>query len=308
MKYVIGVEIGGTKLQAALGNSEGTLLLLKRGSVLASDGSNGILKWLEDTLPNLIEEAKEAGYNAECICVGFGGPVDSSSGCIVQSNQIEGWNGFPLGKWLENLTHLPAKIMNDSNMACLGEYACGIGSKVDTFCYMNIGSGIGGGMVNGGQLCVDMAMEIGHTYVPSWLTGNAEELEALCSGWSIEKRLRTPGYIPETSALAKLSPEARTCRALGLAAENGDCFAISELDRVADALGIALANTITLTSAQVFAIGGGVSNLGELLMGRIRKAVGRYIHPSLKNDCRIEQCELGETIVVVGTVVYGASL
>lgn len=305
MRYVIGVELGGTKLQAALGDETGALKFLKTGAVTASEGRAGIQKWLAQTLPGLIEEAKAAGCCPECICVGFGGPVDTASGSVVCSNQISGWDGYPLGPWIQELTNIPTLIMNDSNMACLGEYACGIGNGADRFCYMNIGSGIGGGMVLKGKLCLDMGMEIGHTYVPSWVGGTSEQLELLCSGWSIEKRLRTPGYVPESSSLAKLAPEMRSCRTLGSAAAEGDAFALSELDRVADAVGIAVTNVITLTDAQVFAIGGGVSNLGEPLLERIREAVARYKSSSVTANCRIEKCQLSDLIVVVGAVIYG---
>lgn len=292
-------------MQAALGDETGTLKFLKIGSVTASEGHIGILNWLAATLPALIKESRAAGHNPECICIGFGGPVDWTSGSIVHSNQISGWDGYPLGSWVRELTNIPAFVMNDSNMACLGEYACGIGSGVDRFCYMNIGSGIGGGMVLKGRLCLDMGMEIGHTYVPSWLTGAGEQLELLSSGWSIEKRLRTPGYVPETSSMAGLPMEERSCRALGRAAEEGDEFALAELDHVAQAVGIAVTNVITLTDAEIFAIGGGVSNLGEPLLERIRRTVTRYKSSSVVGECKIEKCKLSDLIVVVGAVIYG---
>jgi len=310
--FLLGVEIGGTKLQLALGIPEGEILERQQAQVDAALGGAGIREWLKENIPDFIEKMKAKYGPVAAIGCGFGGPMNTPSGRVLQSIQIEGWQDFPIRDWLEETFSLPATVDNDSNAATWGEYRRGFGKGCQHFFYTNMGSGVGGGFVFHGQLYDGQgygAGEIGHTYVPDWTadeSGAAEQVEKLCSGWAIESRLRKPGYVPADSNLyARFSGElsAVTTRDLADAARSGDAFALHEIDRVAYSMGLGLANVLSLTNVERIAIGGGVSKMGELLIGRIRAYVHQFEFVSSQGHYEIQQCELGDLIVLVGAIL-----
>ncbi|GMW01959.1 MAG: glucokinase [Candidatus Hydrogenedentota bacterium] len=310
-EYVIGLEIGGTKLQAVLGTRDGRILHTERGVAPVQDGAHAILSWFKEPVARLIAHATGEGKRVASIGVGFGGPVESNAGKVMVSHQVSGWDNFPMRTWLEEAFGLPVYLGNDSNVAGWAEYRIGAGVGTRQFCYMNIGSGIGGALVINGILHDGQglgAAEIGHTLVPDWtnpVLGSANKLENLCSGWSIEKRLRAHPLAAGTPlhTLAHGDAQIITCAMLGEAARQGDAAALAELDRVGHAAGIALANVITLVHPERIAMGGGVSLLGDVLLNPIRKYAAHYVFGCYRGKYEIVPCALGEAVVVAGALL-----
>lgn len=309
---VLGMEIGGTKLQAALGTREGNILAIERGAAPAAKGAEGILEWFKTAVPTLLASDAAGQQHPAAMGVGFGGPVDSATGSVLKSHQVGGWDGFPLKQWFESQFKLPVSVVNDSNAAGWAEFCLGAGRGTQHFCYMNIGSGIGGALVIDGKLHDGQgrgAAEIGHTCVPAWTSaklGAAGKLENICSGWAIEKRIRqtlkpTPGSPLER--LCEGDPNTLTCAMLGEAARQHDAMALEELERVAESIGIALANVITLVHPERAALGGGVSLLGDVLLNPIRDAVARHVFGPYAGRYEILPCQLGEHVVTTGALL-----
>lgn len=309
---ILGVEIGGTKLQLALGTREGGLLVTRQGQVDRRLGGEGIRDWLRKEIPAFIRAEAPARGEVVAIGCGFGGPLDWAAGRVMRSIQIEGWQDFPIRAWFEETFALPATVDNDSNAAAWGEYRRGFGRGCRLFFYTNIGSGVGGGFILNGELFDGQgfgAGEIGHTFTADWTSdvpGAVEKVENLCSGWAIERRLRTPGYItPDSVLFAQFADNlpAVTARNLAEAARAGDGFAKAEIDRIARSFGLALATVLCLTGVERIAIGGGVAKMGEVLMGPIRAAVRRYEFVPNVGRYAISPCELGDEIVLVGAIL-----
>ena len=311
-EYILGVEIGGTKLQLAIGDRNGEILESIQAKVKPEAGAAGIQEWLETNIPVMFDRALENNGKLIALGCGFGGPIDTKKGAVLKSVQIRGWSGFPIKTWLEEKFKLPAVIANDSNAATWGEYNNGIGQGSQYFFYTNMGSGVGGGIVIDGRLYDGQgygAGEFGQTYVPDWTAdkpGKPEKIENLCSGWAIEKRLRSLGYVPQDSLLMELAGgdvKSIDTRKLAQAAVAGDKFASKEIDQIAYSMGLGLANMLCLVNVEVIAIGGGVSNMGEILIEPIRKYTQKYEFISSRNKYIIRKCELGDSIVLVGAVL-----
>ena len=149
---LIAVEIGGTKLQIANGRKNGSIDQIIRGRVNPMEGRKGILSWIEQNLHSLIAQSEEKGIKYDAIGVGFGGPIETASGNIFQSVQIEGWSGFNLKEWFEKKFSIPTFVFNDSSAAGWGEYKLGTGRGTNQFFYTNIGSGIGGSLIINGTV------------------------------------------------------------------------------------------------------------------------------------------------------------
>jgi len=311
-KYILGVEIGGTKLQLAIITRDGVILDIHQGKVRTEDGAPGIREWLKDNVPVMFDKARDLNGDLVALGCGFGGPIDTDKGEVLKSVQIHGWSEFPLKAWFEEVFNLPAVIANDSNAATWGEYRRGLGRGSQYFFYTNMGSGVGGGIVMDGQLYDGQgygAGEFGQTYVPDWVNdmpGRPEKIENLCSGWAIEKRLRTKGYTPDDSMLMALAAgdfQRIDGHKLADAASAGDEFALNEIDRIAYSMGLGLANMLCLVNVEVIAIGGGVSNMGELLIDPIRKYTQKFEFISSHDKYKIGKCELGDSIVLVGAAL-----
>jgi glucokinase len=153
---------------------------------------------------------------------------------------------------------------------------------------------------------------IGHTYVPDWTAINAgahQKVENLCSGRAIEKRLRSPGYVPQGSLLTAMCAgdlSKLTCRMLGRAAVQGDAFALAEIDRIAWSYSVGLSNVITLLSPDRVSIGGGVANLGDVLLEPVRRHTDSLVFVASRGRYDIVQCTFMDNSVVIGAAVYAA--
>lgn len=316
-ELILGIEIGGTKLQIALGTPDGTVIAVRQGFVEVNSGGEGIRRWLMERIPEFLSQENVPISQVAAMGCGFGGPIDRNAGKTLVSNQITGWHDFPLRDWLETTFKLHTWVENDSNAAAWGEYLLGFGRGIQHFFYTNLGSGVGGGLILNGTLYDGQgygAGEFGHTYVPNLFEPGPcapVKIEHVCSGWSIEARLRQPGYVPEGSHLYQNKDSGLanvTTYDLAKAANNGDKFALAEIERVAHTLGIGLANVLSLTNVERIAIGGGVSNLGDLLIEPVRYYTEKYAFISSQGRYQIQQSQLGELIVLIGAIQLARQL
>jgi Transcriptional regulator/sugar kinase len=194
---VIGVDVGGTKMTAALANRDGKIVKLLRIQTRREEGAEGGFKAICEMVKSLLNEAQTQGLSVGKIGVGFGGPVDFERGTVYLSHHVPGWENFPLKAELERYFGVPVTVDNDANAGTLGEWMFGAGKGVNDLLYVNIGTGIGGGIVSGGKLVRgwrNLAGEIGHMTVkpdgPTCTCGRKGCLEALASGSAIGREGR----------------------------------------------------------------------------------------------------------------------
>ena len=314
--YLLAVEIGGTKLQVALGTMEGKIVAVERGNVDPARGAEGILAWLETATAAIIGCCPADG-TCRAIGVGFGGPVDSATGRVLVSHQVGGWDGVHLKQWFEERFSMPTCVENDANAAGWAEYCLGAGKGTNTFVYCNIGSGIGGALVVNGKLYNGQglgACEIGHTWVSDWTSvtpGAIDKLEHLCSGWSITRRIRRWSDLDPTSPLGKLCEGdvgQLTCPMLAEAARAGDLRALKEIGEIAAGVGQALANVVTLIHPEKVAMGGGVSLMGNVLLDALAERVEALAFGAYRGSFELVPCALEEDVVTAGALLMAAEL
>ncbi|MBQ8827898.1 MAG: ROK family protein [Clostridia bacterium] len=305
----LGVEIGGTKQQIAVCNGAGQIVRMVSERVVLVNGASDICAWIEKTIDALLKEFPAV----IAIGVGFGGPLETATGRVITSLHVPGWENFELKTWLEEKYPLPVTVVNDTVAGGYAELKLGSGQQSDKFFYTNIGTGIGGSLFVNGQTWDGIGYGgayFGNTYTVDWTSDErnaVERIEALCSGVQIEKRLRKDGYVPQGSMLMQLcGGDCRKidCRMLKKAAEESDTFALEELDRIGHTFGMGIANLITILGVDTVAIGGGVANLGDLIIEPIRKYAKKYVFISGKDRYKIVQCLLMDNNVPVGAALY----
>jgi glucokinase len=307
----LGIEIGGTKVQLGLGEGDGVLCGLWRGPVDVPAGAEGIRRQIAKAVPELLGKAGLAKDQVNGIGIGFGGPVDDQTRKVIKSHQIEGWDNFPLADWIGDILGWPAVLGNDADVAGLAEALFGAGKGLSPIFYVTIGSGIGGGLIIGGEIYRGSgrgAAEIGHLRIFDPRTKTIDVAEHHASGWAI-------GHAPELATRYRLgadtepfwrSPEelARlTASDVARAAGEGNVLACRILSHAWDSLAEAICQVIALLGPRRLVIGGGVSLMGEaLLFEPLRAKVAARVFKPFAGSYDIAPAALGEEVVVHGAL------
>jgi glucokinase len=298
MPRFIGIEIGGTKLQLVLGDETARILERRKLDVQPAAGAEGIRGQIRQTLPELLRLG-----GAEGIGVGFGGPVDWKTGKICRSHQIEGWSEFDLASWLGALASLPVVVDNDGDVAALGEATHGAGVGFDPVFYTTLGSGVGGGLVTNGRIyhgATPGEAEIGHVR----LDRQGTIVEARCSGWAVDRRIRALNEKSPQGLLAKLAAGRKGNEAshLGAALAQGDAAARQILLETAEDLAFGLSHVVHLCHPQILVIGGGLARVGEPLRAAVADALSRFIMDAFAPGPRLALAALGDDTVPIGAL------
>jgi len=295
----LGIEIGGTKLQLVLGDEAGRIIERRRYHIDRIQGGAGIRAFIESALRDLVPEAR-----LHAAAVGFGGPVDPKTGRICCSHQIEGWAGFDLGSWLNQLAGVPIYIENDANTAALAEALHGAGAGSNPVFYVTLGSGVGGGLVVDGAIyhgAIPGEVEIGHLR----LDRSGTTVEARCSGWAVDAKIRALLADRKSSVLCDWinSPPGSEAKHLARALERGDAEAQRILRETASDLAFGLSHVTHLFHPQVIVIGGGLSLVGEPLRAAVAECLSGLIMDAFAPGPQTRLASLGEDAVPVGCLL-----
>lgn len=296
---LLGIEIGGTKLQLVAADASLQIVRRERFVVNQQEGALGIRAYIETTLKTTWNDLifKSVG-------VGFGGPVDWQQGKIARSYQIEGWSDFQLAAWLNSLTNAPVFVENDANVAALGEAWLGAGKGYNPVFYCTLGSGVGGGLVVNQQCyhgIVPGEVEFGHLRMnPSGTT-----LQDLCAGWSVDAQVKQIVQANPHSILANLAQHSENKQAqwLAPAIEQGDVLAQQLLTKTCQNLAFALSHVVHLFHPEVVIIGGGLSLIGELLRAEVEKQLPVFVMDAFLPIPAIRLAQLGEDTVPMGALL-----
>jgi len=295
---LLGIEIGGTKLQLVRGDAAGRIHAHRRLTVVPAHGAEGIQRQIEQTIPALT-----AGHKIAAVGVGFGGPVDWRTGKINRSHQLAGWSGFALADWLRALTGAEVFVDNDANVAALGEALCGAGVGLNPVGYVTLGSGVGGGLVTEGRIyhaATPGEAEIGHLR----LDRSGTTVESRCAGWAVDARIRDLNRKEPAGRLARLAGNEAHGEARHLAAAlgQGDAAAGRILRDVAEDLALGLSHVTHLFHPQVIILGGGLSGVGEPLRAAVAAALAGFTMQAFQPGPEIRLTALGEEVVPVGAL------
>ncbi len=331
---VIGVDLGGTQVRAAL-VQDGRLL--SRVGYLTQDeeGFESVLHRIQEAIR---EAAQQGGVSLEQVIgigVGAPGPLDSRTGILFAPPNLKGWRNVPLRQLLYDAFNLPIYLGNDANLAGLGEHVYGAGRGVPDMIYVTVSTGIGGGVIIGGRVLEGVsgtAGEIGHMTIdihgPRCNCGNVGCLEVLASGTAIARRAaeaieeglgETMLAVARERAAQKnplldqagrsgLSLKAETAplsvevdaAVVVEAARRGDAVAAGIMRRAAENVGVGMVNLIHLFNPSLIVIGGGVSKAGPLLFEPVERIVRERAMEVPRQAVRIVRAELGENVGLLG--------
>lgn len=316
MRYLIGVDIGGTNIVVGIVAEDGSALCGVRAEpTRPEEGPERVVERIGRMVDESASEAgRVAGVARERIVgvgVGSPGPLDRALGLVLLTPNL-GWRNVPLRQMVGDALGLPATLDNDANCAVFGEWWLGAARGGRSVVGITIGTGIGGGIVLDGRLyhgVSDVAGEIGHMSIDSTgrrcKCGNYGCLEAYASGTAIAARAREgieagadtslPGYVG--GELDRL-----TAQTVYEAAHDGDEFALEMVRDTARFLGAGLANLVNIFNPDIVVVAGGVTLAGDKLFLPLRAEVKRRAFKSAVERCRIVAGELPGTAGVYGAV------
>jgi glucokinase len=297
----IGVDVGGTKIAAAVVTTEGEILNEVRYP------SAGPKERLLSSIARSINEVRD-GFEVGGVCLAVPGTVSTEENKIIDAPNLHAIEGIPLKDELEERTGLATTVENDANAAAWGEFRFGAGSEVGHLIFITLGTGVGGGVISHGVLlrgAQGAGGEMGHITIqatgPRCGCGNHGCLEALASGTAIARRAREVASEKPGSALGRLAVERAVLgEDVAELARQGDEAAISVLHETGVWLGIGLAGFVNIFNPEVIAIGGGAARAGDLILDAARHEVHlRAMSPS-RDLVEIKEATLGAESGVLG--------
>ena len=307
-KIAVGVDVGGTTVKLGFFSPEGELI--QKWEIPTDRESSGA-NIIPDIASSIQKTLEKGAYKLEDV-IGVGldvpGPVQPTGYVEVCVNLF--WKDrYPARELSELLQGVRVEIGNDANVAALGEAWKGGGEGAQDAVMLTLGTGVGGGVILGGQIVSGrhgLGGEIGHIHVRD------EEAEAYnCGGHGcLEQIASATGIVREAKQKLAESEAASAMRALGekLSAKDvcdlgraGDALADEVMETVARYLGLAISHLCLIVDPEIFIIGGGVSRAGSYLLDKIKKYYDMYTAIS-SNRGRVVLAELGNDAGIYGAV------
>ena len=308
MRYIVGIDVGGTNIVVGTVAEDGSEVLgLVSEPTIAEQGADAVVA----RIVKLARASIAAAGRREIAGVGIGspGPLDTKTGVVILTPNL-GWTNMPLRDRVADALTLPATLDNDANCAIFGEWWRGAAQGVDHVVGLTIGTGIGGGIVLGGEIyhgASDVAGEIGHMTIEAngrlCKCGNHGCLEAYASGPAIAARAAEGVEAGAETALPQYVAgdlSRITAQVVYEAAHDGDAYALELVRETAKLLGAGVSNIVNIFNPGVVVICGGVTLAGDKLFEPLTSEVHRRAFKPAWEVCRIVPGTLTGTAGVYG--------
>lgn len=305
----IGVDLGGTNIQAGVLGGKGQLLA--RGSVKtkAEGGSKAVIRRIADLVEQVIADSGIRRSRLGGLGIGAPGAIDITRGVVIEAVNLR-WNNYPLARELSKATGLAVTVDNDVNMGTWGEHQLGAGRGQSDMLGIFVGTGIGGGLVLNGELYHGRLMtagEIGHEVIRADAPLGRRTLENVASRTAVVNLLTQLIQANHKSLLVDLTGGDLTkirSKVLAEALEKRDELTVSVVRQAATYVGIAAANAVTLLSLPCVVIGGGMASaLGRPYLEWVREAFMERVFPRKLRKCRVVLTRLHDDAGVVGAAL-----
>ncbi len=309
--YVVGVDMGATHLMLVLADFLARVHYEVELPFDVSQGPSACLEIVDQQMRSMLDQASVSLDDVLSVGIGVPGPVVAEQGMVSAPPIMPGWDSYPIRDHLQKMWGRLVSLNNDAELGILGEWAFGAGRVKRHVAYIKVGSGVGAGLIFDGRIyrgATGMAGEIGHLTIqpngPRCTCGNYGCLEALAGGVAIARNAIEAVRAGKRTQLANIKPVERiTAKEVGEAARLGDLVAQQIVAEAGTNLGIAIAGIINLSNPDMVIIGGGVAQMGDLLLEPIRHVVDeRCLRPAAQT-VRITAAMLGRRSSSMGAVV-----
>ena len=307
-KVIIGVDIGGSKILSGIITADGRVLVKKKQPTRPERSAGDIMDGICAAIRELMQITGTTPQDILGIAVGAPGPLDHITGVIKDPPNLN-WRDLPLRYELSKRLGRQLLLENDANIAALGEWKFGSSKVSNHLLYMTVSTGIGGGIIIGGELYRGSdggAGEFGRMIIQMSADDGGPvygDIEGLASGTALALQAQQLIETGGGQALLEFCPTGKpiTAREVGDAARRGIPEAIGIIHRAGQCLGIVVANLVNVFNPDRFVLGGGTAlGLQDLWFESIQKYLETRVFTYLGSDLKIEFTTLGEDIGLLG--------
>ncbi len=308
--HVIGIDLGGTKIYAAVVEQSGKILATARKKTKAEKGFNKTVKRIAKCAEKAVENAGLTLDDIAAVGMGSPGPLDLKNGKIIETPNLK-WEDAPIKGTLEELLQKPVYIDNDGNVGLLGEYAYGAGKGAKDLVGLFIGTGIGGGVIIDGKILHgynENAAELGHMILnpdgPKCGCGNNGCLEAFASRLAIEREIRIAEIKGvKTAVFDGMDDKSSRLRSkrLSKAFKNDDPAVTLAVRKSAMYIGYGVASLLNIFNPKIVVLGGGlIEAIGEPYIKIVRSIAEKNVFPVSIRNVKIVAAKLKDDSAVLG--------
>lgn len=310
--YRMGIDLGGTKILAAVVDGNGAIVGMAKKKTKAELGPDAVVKRIVDTATDAVTAAKTSMKSIVGVGIGAPAPVDYETGVVYSAPNLPGWDEIPLGARLQAEFGVPVLVDNDVNLGTLGEWSRGAGRGCLHMVGIFVGTGVGGGIVIDGKLHRGKryaAGEVGHMIVqpdgPLCSCGRRGCLEAFASRTAIERVVRASlaeGRLSILTDLLAAEKDRLTSGVIKQALQAGDSLMLEAVGQAQFYLGLLAANLVNALDPEMLVFGGGVVEaLGDAFLQPIREtALAYYLQQRGADQISIVPAQLGDHAGVLG--------
>jgi glucokinase-like ROK family protein len=312
----VGIDMGASHLSIVLTDFGAQVIDEIEVPFKVSDGPELCISQANNLMEDLLKKNQLTIKNINALGIGVPGPIASDAGMVFAPPIMPGWDGYPIQASLEEKWDLPVSLNNDAELGALGEWAYGVGRGENYLAYIKVGTGVGSGLLLNGQIyrgATGSAGEIGHLTIeengPLCDCGNSGCLEALAGGKAIARQGQEAIRTGKRTLLSSLGPvESITARDVASAARRGDLVSQQIIANAGRYLGIAIAGLVNLFNPQTVIVGGGVAQIGDLLLQPIRDTVSQRSLRASARTVKINTAVLRRHSSGMGAIVQALSI
>ncbi len=298
--HLVGVEMGAAHVTIVRTNLRGHLVTNLRQEHDVQDDPDGAMALLGRLLAVTLQGI--GGAHVVGIGLAVPSPLDPGIEGQLSPRILPAWAGRKPAQEIEELTGLPVFMDNDANLGALAEHWWGMGKEVDDFAFIKVATGVGSGLIVGGEIyggATGIAGEIGHSAIdphgPVCRCGLQGCLEAMVGSGSLLTRLQD---LRDASGVP--SPPTTELKQLIEAAQAGDTDAIEVVREAGHHLGVAIANLLNLLNPRLVVLGGRLTAAGDLLLAPLREAISARALSTSIDRTEVVLSELGKESVALG--------
>ncbi len=311
-RWLVGVDIGGTKVAAGLVERNGVIKTQVRNPMVANREASDGLAAVVSAIDFLFADDPTIRGSIGGIGICAPGPLDPNSGVVINPPNLPCWRDFPLAAEIEKTYRVPVRVENDANAASLAEALWGAGRGYRHIFYTGLGTGIGTGIVFDGHIYngrTGAAAEGGHMSIdyrgPRCGCGKPGCIEILAAGPSIARRARSRLTSEQNQQsimldLAKRNVDAVSSEMVGQAFTAGDPVAKEVLEETVELLSLWLSNIVDLLEPDVIIIGGGVAAMLRPFFGNLAAGIAKYCINSRCREIPLLNAHYGEDAGIAG--------
>ena len=314
--YLMGVDLGASHYSLVVTDFAGRVLNEAEARLDIRMDPVAYLSNIDEATRRMLADAQLSMDDVLAIGMGVPGPISSAAGIVVAPPIMPGWDKYPIRFNAQELWGRPVSLNNDAELGALGEWAHGAGRGERHLAYIKVGTGVGAGLLLDGKIfqgATGCAGEIGHVTVrdngPLCTCGNYGCLESVAGGGAIAKKAREAVLAGKRTQLANIHPaDEITARDVAHAARLGDLVAQQIIAEAGGYLGIGIASLVNMFNPGMIVIGGGVAQVGDLLLDPIRQVVRDRSLRSAAQAVRITAAVLGRRSSSMGAVVQALNI